>query len=115
MATQTRTQKAHALLRLYKEEYKKKFGYEPNVNSNRDKWGFMDMVDDVGYERSRLLIETFFTLYYENYELPKLFRNYDKVLEEQREWEEDQSERRRLRELTRQRVEEFEKRNDSND
>lgn len=112
MATKglTANQQAYALISLYEKHYQNKYSRRPLINRHRDKWGFQDMVEDLGYERAQEVVSYYFELKYIGHPLPDLFRNYDRFSRIMKERAEDEAERHRIRQETRKRVEEFEKR-----
>ena len=51
---------AYALVSLYISLFQSKYNRQPVVNRYREKWAMQDVIDTVGYERSRELIEYYF-------------------------------------------------------
>lgn len=105
----TSMQQAYGLLSLYEKTYNEKYGRKPSLNRHRDKWGFNDMVEDLGYERAQEVVAYYFELKYIGHPLQDLLRNYDRFSRIMKERAEDEVQRHRIREQTRKRVEEFEK------
>lgn len=87
---------------LYTERYKKK----PLVNKFRDRWGFTDMIDTVGYDRSVEILKFYFAIDRASHNLSALFNNFDKLDESLRIRDEDRAKRAILRKQTKQRMEE---------
>lgn len=105
----TAKQRPHILLTQYLNLYKKVYGVAPPVNRNRDKWGFSDMIEDLGFDRARQVVDWYFQTS-ANHSLRNLFNTYDKISEEIDEHAKDAKRRRELREATRLKVEEFRRR-----
>ena len=51
---------AYSLVSLYCSLYKKQYGRLPIVNKYREKWAMNDVIDSVGYDRARELLEYYF-------------------------------------------------------
>lgn len=105
----TAQQKAYALITLYENQYKAKYGSKPSLNRHRDKWGFQDMLEDLGYDDARDVIMYYFEMKHIGHPLQTLLRNYDRYHQIKEERKEDRARRLELREKTLKRVEEFEK------
>lgn len=97
---------AYALLTLYTNLYKKCYLREPSINKHRDKWAMQDVVDSVGYDRSRTLLEYYFKVKQSGHPLQWFFYNFDKLNDTLSKAEQDVARRNKLREQTRQMVEE---------
>jgi hypothetical protein len=105
----TVNQQAYSLISLYEKKYEQKYGSKPSINRHRDKWGFQDMVEDLGYDRAKYIVEYYFDLRYVGHPLQTLLRSYDRFDEIDRDRQNDEVNRLRLRELTKKKVEEFER------
>lgn len=110
MAKLTTNQQAYALISLFEKHYDKQYGRKPQVNRHRDKWGFQDMVEDLGYEGAQEIIAYYFQLKkYVGHPVQGLLRNYDQFARIRQERAEDEANRLRLRAETKKRVEAFER------
>lgn len=109
MSKLTANQQAYALITLFEKNYQKKYGRKPEINRHRDKWGFQDMVEDLGYGEAQQIVAYYFELRYIGHPVQTLLRNYDKFSRVRKEREEDEANRLRLREETKKRVEAFER------
>ncbi len=102
-----RNQQAQALITLYVNQYERVYGHKPTINRYRIKWGMIDVIESVGYEKARVLLEYYFTCTAthtpENFMYT--FDNLEAMLLESRA---DEERRRRLREETRRRMSELE-------
>lgn len=105
MAQSQEQKQAFALLDLYVVCYVQKYKRRPSVNRYRDKWGFTDMVSDLGMDMSKEVIEYYFKTTRPGHPLTSLFNSYDRLAATLREREEDRKNRVKLREETKKRVE----------
>lgn len=99
-------QLAFALVDLYVLCYESKTGRKPVVNRYREKWGFQDMLDSLGYDRACEVIKYYFTTT-NNYSPVHLFSNFDRFIEAIDKRDKDRARRAKLREQTRKMVEEW--------
>lgn len=107
MTQKTDKQQAHSLISLYELLYTNRFKRKPQINRWRDQWGFLSMLEDLGYERAREVLEQFFNIKRPDKSLSALFNNYDRIDESMRLKAEDEKERARLRRETAKKVEEW--------
>ena len=101
----------NALINLYTTTYSEKYGRAPVINRHRDKWGFQSMAEDLGYERSKEVIEYYFRTGRVGHPLQHLLYNYEKLDTILKELAEDEVKRAELRKMTEQRVKEWQERN----
>jgi hypothetical protein len=87
---------------LFKEHYKK----PPVVNKYREKWAMQEVIDSVGYERSKSLIEYYFKMTKTGHPLTWFFYNFEKLDISLQEKEQDQTRRELIRAKTKSMVEE---------
>jgi hypothetical protein len=100
-------QKAYALITHFEKEYVRKYDRKPDLNRHRDKWGFQDMLEDLGYDEAKEIVTYYFTLGVIGHPLQTLLRNYDRYHRVREDRKDDLERRRALREETRKRVEAF--------
>lgn len=112
MATNTVAKQAYGLITHYEKCFKEKYPYEPNVNRFRVKWGFQDMVTDLGYNDAKEVIEYYFRTAKIGHPIDFLLQNYDRIYEFMTERKKDEEKREELRKQTEQKVKELEARND---
>jgi hypothetical protein len=105
----TPQQQAHALVSYFESSYQAKYRRKPKINRYADKWGFVDMLKDVPYERAKQVIDFYF-LTAANHSLSNFFYNYSNLIESLEEKEADVEKRRRLRAESKKRVMEYERR-----
>lgn len=108
--TATDTKTVNALISLYEKLYTEKYGHKPSINRYKDKWGFQDMLKDLGPVESKEIIQYYFETNRPGHPLLQLFRNYDGMSRRKEEIEKDERDRKRLRAETARRVQEFDER-----
>lgn len=97
----------YKLMDLFSSEYEIKFGKKPTLNRYREKWGFKDMIDSIGYDRAVEVLKFFFTTTRNNYTTNSLFNDFDTLDRALTERDEDRAKRARLIKETEQRVREW--------
>ena len=112
MASKEGNKQPHALLTHYISLYKDRYGRDPILNRYREKWGMQDVIDTVGYQRAKDLVEYYFTLNKYNHPLQWFFYNFDKLDKLWKDIEDDKVHRDMLRSKTKEMVEERERRLD---
>ena len=95
----------YVLIGLYESLYKEKYGKKPRLNKFREKWAMQDVIDSVGYDRAKELLEYYFKTSKSGHPLTFFFYNFDKIDQLQAEIEKDKKNRERLREATKRLVE----------
>lgn len=99
-----KAQLAHALITKYVKLYTEKHGEPPLINRNRDKWGFSDMVEDLGKADAHKVVEYYFGLRKPAHTLAELFRTYDELHKQRLADEEDKRRVAQLHKETAERV-----------
>jgi len=107
MASQaTLNKQANALITLFVQQYTEHYNKAPSdFNRYKSKWGFLAMLEDLGYELSQEVIKYYFKTGRQGHGADFLFHNYEKIAGFYKERTEDEERRRILREETRKRVE----------
>ena len=106
----TKVQQSHALANLYIKMYEGRHGSRPaDFNLYRDRRGFEAMIDDLGYERAKSVIEYYMSLVNNPHTCRGLLFNYEKYNAFLIELEEEDERSAVIREETRKRVEEWRK------
>lgn len=101
----------HALITIYTNLYKERYGGKsPSINRYREKWGMQDVIDSVGYDRAKELINYYFTLDKSGHPISWFLYNFDKLDQLKRDVDADKEHRDMLRYSTKIMVEE--RRND---
>lgn len=108
MAQDTITKQANGLVTLYSKVFADKYGHAPKMNRYREKWGFQDMITDLGYDRAKEIVEYYFKTSKPGHPVAFLLQNYDKINNYYDEKKDDEERRRALRAQTAERVREWE-------
>ena len=95
----------YILMTLYQSLYKDKYGRVPTINKFREKWAMQDVIDSVGFDRAKLLLEYYFTLNKNGHPLQFFFYNFDKMDSIKVESDKDKEKRKLLLEQTKKLVE----------
>ena len=95
----------YILLTMYQNLYKDKYGKAVTINKFREKWAMQDVIDSVGFDRAKELLEYYFGLTKNGHPLQFFFYNFDKMDELKKEIEKDKERRRLLLEETKKMVE----------
>ncbi len=104
-------EKGAALLSLYRLLYKEKYGKQPTgINIYRDKWKMVDVIDTLGFDESKRVLQYYFTTVRPDHGLDFFMYNFDKLDEEISKQQEDDAYRKRVIAESRKRVEEWRKR-----
>ncbi len=86
---------------LYKERYKK----VPSINKFREKWAMQDVIDSVGFDRARDLLDYYFHTNKSGHPLNFFYNNFDRMDSFMQSADMDKERRRKLREATKKLVE----------
>jgi len=97
---------AYGLVGLYCALYKETYKNAPKVNRYREKWAMQDVIDSVGYDRSKVLLEYYFKTNKSGHPLAWFFYNFEKLDFTLQQVEEDKSRRELIRARTKTMVEE---------
>ena len=99
---------SYALITYYTKLYTDKYGRKPVVNIYKEKWAMNDVIESVGYDRAKELLEYYFRVTNPSHQLTWFFYNFDRLDDMLRKQEEDIAKRARIRENTKRMVEEAE-------
>lgn len=95
----------YILLTQYQNLYKEKYGVSPTINKFREKWAMQDVIDSIGFDRAREVLEYYFTTSKSRHPLQFFFYNFDRMENIMVELIKDKENRRILREATKRLVE----------
>ena len=96
----------YVLISLYQSLYKDKYSQMPKINKFREKWAMQDVIDSVGFDRAKELLQYYFKLNKGGHPLQFFFFNFDKMDVMETEVQKDKERRRLLLEETKKMVEE---------
>jgi hypothetical protein len=91
---------AYSLVSLYISLYRERYSKAPIVNRYREKWAMQDVIDTVGFERSKTLLEYYFKCNKSGHPLNWFLYNFDKLDETLSRLQEDVVRRKKIREQT---------------
>ena len=95
----------YILLSVYQNLYKNKYGKMPSLNRYREKWAMQDVIDSIGFDRAKELIEYYFTTGKSGHPIQFFFFNFDKIDIMQKEIKKDKLNRKILQEATKKLIE----------
>lgn len=97
---------AYGLVSLYCVLYKEKYNKPIVVNKYREKWAMNDVIDSIGYDRAKILLEYYFKLNRDGHPITWFFYNFEKLDIALQEKEQDKTRRELIRAKTKSMVEE---------
>ena len=103
--TKEDAKQAYALVSLYISLFKNKYNKQPTVNRYREKWAMQDVIDTVGFERAKELLEHYFKCNKIGHPLNWFLYNFDKLDDILIKSQEDIKRREDLRQQTKKLVE----------
>jgi len=106
-------QQAQALLTRFTNGFVERYGWKPVINRYKSKWGMVDVIDSIGYQRATELIDYYFKCE-ADHTVEGFFNTFDSLDKMQIEQEADAKKRARLRAETRERMSQIESRSDGN-
>lgn len=98
----------YVLISTYEVLYTEKYGKKPVVNRYREKWGMQDVIDSVGFNRAKELLEYYFKTGKNGHPINWFFMNFDSIDKMFKQRIEDDEKRKKLREETKSMVKEME-------
>jgi hypothetical protein len=99
---------AHALVTKYSDLYEIRYNKKPTINRHREKWAMNDVIDSVGYDRAKELLEYYFKVTKPGHPLTFFYYNFDKIDESMVKLQQDKERREFLLAQTKRMVEENE-------
>ena len=100
-----KSKEPYILIGVYEKLYFEKYGKKPRLNKFREKWAMQDVIDSVGYDRAKELLEYYFKTSKSGHPLNFFFYNFDRIDQVQSDIEKDKVNRAMLREQTKKLVE----------
>lgn len=95
----------YMLIAYYEDLYSQKYSRKPKINRFREKWAMQDVIDSVGYDRAKELLEYYFKTGKPGHPLNFFYYNFDKIDQMKHDIDIDKVNRERLREQTKRMVE----------
>lgn len=106
MAKADESKQSYTLLSLYEKLYSDKYNKKPRINKYKEKWAMGDVIESIGFDRAKELIEYYFRVTKQGHPIQWFFYNFDRLDDMLLQSEEDIRRRKKLREATRKMVEE---------
>jgi hypothetical protein len=97
---------AYGLVSLYCVFFKETYKKNAVVNKYREKWAMQDVIDSVGYDRAKELIEYYFKITKSGHPISWFFYNFEKLDIALQEKQQDKTRREVIRSKTKIMVEE---------
>ena len=105
--TKDEAKQAYGLVSLYCALYKESYKKTAVVNRYREKWAMQDVVDSVGYDRAKELLEYYFRTTKSGHPISWFFYNFEKLDLSLQQSQEDKNRRELIRNKTKLMVEEI--------
>ena len=96
----------YTLLSLYEMLYSEKYSKKPTINKYKEKCAMTDVIDSIGYDRSKELLEYYFRVKKHGHPLQWFFYNFDRLDAMLIQSQADEIKRKKMREATKKMVEE---------
>lgn len=100
-----KSKEPYILITMYETLYFQKYGKKPRLNKFREKWAMQDVIDSVGYDRARELLEYYFKTSKSGHPINFFFYNFDRIDQVESEARRDKANRAMLREQTKKLIE----------
>ena len=104
--TKDEAKQGYALVSLYCALYKQSYNKAIVVNKYREKWAMLDVIESVGYDRAKVLLEYYFKTSNSGHSLSWFFYNFEKLDLALEKKSQDQTHRELIRAKTKTMVEE---------
>lgn len=95
----------YVLIGLYEKLYFEKYGKKPKLNKFREKWAMRDVIESVGFDRTKELLVYYFKTSKSGHPLNFFFFNFDRLDQLNIEMQKDAENRMFLLEQTKRLVE----------
>jgi hypothetical protein len=105
--TKDEAKQAYGLVSLYCALYKESYKKTAVVNRYREKWAMQDVVDSVGHDRAKELLEYYFKTTKSGHPISWFFYNFEKLDLSLQQSQEDKTRRELIRNKTKLMVEEI--------
>lgn len=96
---------AHTMISWYEKLFSEKYGRKPIINRYKEMWGLKAVVEHIGLEDSKSLMEYYFKTTKQGHPLDFFIGNYDKLIQSKNLSDADRLARKRIMNQTRKLVE----------
>lgn len=103
--TKDKSKFSHALLNHYIKLYEDRYGRKPVVNIYKEKWAMADVIESIGYDRGKELLDYYFQVTNPSHQLTWFFYNFDRLDDMLNKTEQDKERRAKIRAATKTMVE----------
>lgn len=69
----------YILMTIYQNLYKDRYGKMPSLNKFREKWAMQDVIESIGFERAKELLDYYFKTNKMGHPLNFFYNNFDKI------------------------------------
>ena len=94
----------YSLLSLYETLYTQKYSKKPRINKYKEKWAMGDVIDSIGFDRAKELLQYYFKVTKQGHPLQWFFYNFDRLDDMLLQSQEDELRRKKMREATKKMV-----------
>jgi hypothetical protein len=95
----------YILLSLYSNLYEEAYKSKPTINRYKEKWAMQDVIDSIGFDRSKEVLEYYFKTGKSRHPLNFFYNNFDRIEDMMIQIKEDKINRSRLLQETKRMVE----------
>jgi hypothetical protein len=95
----------YVLLSLYSNLYEEAYKTKPTINRYKEKWAMQDVIDSIGFDRSKDVLEYYFKTGKNRHPLNFFYNNFDRIENMMIQIKEDKINRSRLLQETKRMVE----------
>lgn len=96
----------YILLSLYSNLYEELYKSKPTINRYKEKWAMQDVIDSIGFDRSKKVLEYYFQTGKNRHPLNFFYNNFERIEDMMIQIEEDKINRGRLLKETKKMIEE---------
>lgn len=95
----------YILLSLYSNLYEGLYNTKPTINRYKEKWAMQDVIDSIGFDRSKDVLYYYFKTGKNRHPLNFFYNNFERIEDMMKQIEEDKINRARLSQETKRMVE----------
>jgi hypothetical protein len=98
----------YILLSLYSNLYEGMYSAKPTINRYKEKWAMQDVIDSIGFERSKNVLYYYFETGKNRHPLNFFYNNFERIEDMMMQIKEDKANRSRLLQETKKMIEDNE-------
>ena len=96
----------YILLSIYSGLYEELYSVKPTINRYKEKWAMQDVIDSIGFERSKDVLGYYFQTGKNRHPLNFFYNNFERIEDMMMQIKEDKANRSRMLKETKKMVEE---------